>query len=182
MTKVICDWECTCWDKNTDRRREIIEIASVKCNDKWEIIDEFSEFVCPIICTEISPFCEKLTTITQNDVDKAGIFPEVLGRFKKWLDKSENNIFHSWGYFDKKQLQEDCDLHVVKFPFDNRHINLKNEIAKELGGIKERGMVQVLKYLKMPLIGTQHRGIDDCRNIAYICQKVFNKKQGEING
>jgi len=103
MTKVICDWECTCWDnsdKDTERTREIIEIASVKCDDSWKIIDEFSEFVCPIICTEISPFCTKLTTITQSEVNKAGIFPEVLNRFKKWLDQSQDNIFHSWGYFE----------------------------------------------------------------------------------
>lgn len=176
MATIICDWECTCWDLDEEQhRKEIIEFAAVRCDDKFNVVDEFCEFVCPLMRTEISSFCEKLTTITQKDVDKADIFPVVLERFKQWIDKSDNNIFHSWGYFDKKQLEEECSLHGVSYPFDRKHINLKNEIAKELGGIKERGMGQILKYLKMPLVGTQHRGIDDCRNIAKICQKVYNK-------
>lgn len=167
---VICDWECTCIkNKNISFQNEIIEMAAIKCDDNFNVISEFDMFVTPILNPILSDFCKELTSIKQTDIDNAKLFPFVLYEFNKWLKETENNIFHSWGNFDKNQLIKDCQLHNEEYPFDERHINLKKVVAKKLK-VKPKGMQPMMEYLKIPLIGIHHRGIDDCKNIARICQ------------
>jgi inhibitor of KinA sporulation pathway (predicted exonuclease) len=42
------------------------------------------------------------------------------------------------------------------------------------------GMDKMLDYLKLPLDGHHHSGIDDCRNIAKICRALMERKRVDI--
>jgi len=173
---LIIDLEATCW-KQRRNDNEIIEIGAVLLNHEYKIIKTFQTFVKPTKNPKLSPFCTKLTSIQQKQVDNAPGFPVALKRFIKQVEKASNRdikniIFCSWGYYDKHQFQKDCDLYNIEYPF-GKHRSLKHEFAKKKN-MKTKGMKQALKISDIKHDGTHHRALDDAQNIA----KIFIKEWG----
>ena len=145
---------------------EIIEIGAVLVDARsLTAVDEFQSFVRPVRHPVLHPFCTELTKITQDMVDAAPGFPEVLAQLCDRMLKRDGVVFASWGNYDKLQFHRDCTLHQLDYPFP-RHLNLKEELSRVQGHRKKLGMSQALRFLGLPLEGTHHRGIDDARNIA----------------
>lgn len=168
---LIIDLEATCCDKRTVPRHEmeIIEIGAVMLNRQtWEIDSEFEHFIKPVRNPILTEFCTNLTTISQQQVDAAPQFPEVMSKLVEWMNSFPNYIFCSWGNYDKTQFLQDCKFHNVPYPFGAEHKNIKQEFSEYLGVSRKFGMAQALQHLGMELKGTHHRGIDDAHNIAAI--------------
>jgi len=173
MNYIILDLEATCKENDQTFENEIIEIGAVKVNDKLETIDEFSAFLKPVINPILTPFCTKLTTITQPDVNGAKNPKQVIQDFISWCN-DDNYILCSWGFYDKKQFKHDCNYHRLQTRWLNPHISLKHQFA-EIKKIRPCGMGKALNMLKLPLEGTHHRGIDDARNISKIFKDCFGQ-------
>lgn len=172
MNYVVFDLEATCEEGKRDFPNETIEIGAQLYNEKLELVSEFNEFIRPILNPELTDFCKKLTSITQEQVDGADTFPDVYSRFQKWAGRSY--ILCSWGHYDKHQLQRDCQLHKLSDVWCSRHISLKHQFMKNHGqGKRKAGMFHALKYFGLELDGTHHRGIDDARNIGKIFVRDF---------
>ncbi|MDZ8051190.1 MAG: exonuclease domain-containing protein [Aulosira sp. ZfuVER01] len=168
---LIVDLEATCCDEGTVPRHEmeIIEIGAVMLNrTTWEIDSEFQRFIQPVRHPQLTKFCTKLTSITQQDVEKAPQFIDAISHFQEWMNSFPNHIFCSWGNYDKNQFIQDCKYHNIPYPFGSEHKNIKEEFSEYLGVSKRFGMAQALEHLGLELQGTHHRGIDDARNIAAI--------------
>ncbi|WP_282086669.1 3'-5' exonuclease [Aquimarina algiphila] len=176
MNYIILDLEATCWkDRSVQKQNEIIEIGAIKMNDSGESSSEFCEFIKPKINPTLSDFCIELTTITQNEIDNAGTYNEVIERFKKWINLDEPYMLCSWGFYDKKQFQKDCELHNLDTDWLQNHVSLKHQYADIKNLKKPIGMGGALKKENLTLEGTHHRGIDDARNIAKIFQANLGK-------
>jgi len=171
MNYIILDLEATCKENDQTFENEIIEIGAVKINSKLETVDEFSQFLKPVINPILTPFCTKLTTIKQSDVDSAKHPIRVIQDFIDWCSKDNylisSYLLCSWGFYDKKQFKHDCNYHRLNTRWLNNHISLKHQFA-EIKNIRPCGMGKALSMLKLPLEGTHHRGIDDAKNIAKI--------------
>lgn len=188
MKKYICvvDLEATCWQ---DRRApgpngegwihpvmETIEIGAVLVRIETLVpLATFDAFIRPVQNPILSDFCKSLTSIRQEDVDRAKTYPEVVTDFRNWMAGKgplAETLFGSWGRFDFTQLKQDSAYHIFQFPFDDdEHLNIKNHTAEKMGW-KPQGVSKALKRLKMDFLGTPHRGIDDARNIGRILQMV----------
>ncbi|MCB9641377.1 MAG: exonuclease domain-containing protein [Myxococcales bacterium] len=176
MTYVIVDFEATCCDDGSVPRHEmeIIEFGAVALDgDGPHILGEFQSFVCPSIHPYLTPFCTKLTSITQDMVDDAPNFPQVLKDFRAWLQTLEDPIFCSWGNYDRNQLRQDCTYHKQPFPFSWKHINIKEKFAQNVGLPKGVGLGQALRKVGLRFVGKAHRGIDDARNMAALSGHIF---------
>jgi ERI1 exoribonuclease 3 len=57
--------------------------------------------------------------------------------------------------------------------FQDRVINIKTAFQKTYGH-KGRGMANMLRALKMDLVGRHHSGIDDCGNILRIVKRMVD--------
>jgi 3'-5' exoribonuclease 1 len=177
---LIIDLEATCWENHLNKENmETIEIGAVLVNNDYKIIEKYQTFIKPIKNPILSKFCKDLTSIKQEDIDNAKIFPISFKNFIQWVEtKSKcdmaNIVFCSWGYYDKKQLIKDCELHNIKYPFQN-HYSLKHIFAETKKLKKPVGMKKALQICKIPLKGEHHRGIDDARNIAkiFIQEKII---------
>ena len=112
MTYIVFDLEATCEKDDRDFKREIIEIGAVRVNNNFEMADEFSAFIKPVINPKLTLFCSELTSINQSDVDGAETFPVVLDRFKKWIG-TKDYILCSWGFYDKTQFMKDCHSNFI---------------------------------------------------------------------
>ena len=175
MHYIVLDLEATCWEKKAKKTNEIIEIGAVAVDHKMDILDEFNTFVKPMIHPILSDFCTQLTSIKQEDVDTAAMYPEVITNFQQWiLEFGEDYFLCSWGYYDKNQFVQDCNLHSLDKDWLKNHISLKHQYGYLRNMRRPPGMKAALKLENIQLEGTHHRGIDDARNITKIFLKYFD--------
>ncbi|MFO7904156.1 MAG: exonuclease domain-containing protein [Planctomycetota bacterium] len=172
---LVIDLEATCCDSETvpQGETEIIEIGAVMADARsLQPVDEFGAFVRPVRHPILTEFCSQLTSITQQQVDGAMGFPDVLVGLIQWAAAYPNHLFSSWGEYDRKQLARDCSFHRVRYPFED-HLNVKRCFAKAMGLRKPDGMAPALRRVGLPLQGTHHRGIDDARNIVRLLPYIL---------
>lgn len=174
---MVVDLEATCWENNVDgldRRQtvddmEIIEFGCVLANEDGRIIDCKSFLVRPQLYPELTAFCTQLTTITQEYVDASPVYVDVVKQIDIWLAAYDLFAWGSWGQYDKNQIEAERRRHTCSPAFNYRpHLNLKKLWRKENGSGKSRngGLHNALSFHNLASEGTQHRGIDDARNIA----------------
>ena len=174
MYYIVFDLEATCWKHRDQTPNEIIEIGAVKVNAIGLIIDEFQSFVRPKVHPTLSDFCTQLTSISQEQIDQAPTFDQVIHDFKPWIGVgTEDYLLCSWGFYDRKQLRLDSDLFEMDKRWINKHISVKHQHHKLANTSRPLGMAEALELEGIPLNGTHHRGIDDARNITRIFQKYF---------
>lgn len=176
MQYIIFDLEATCWDNEvlkTKNKSEIIEIGAVKVNDNLKIVSEFQVYIKPILHPKLSNFCTQLTGIEQKTVDEGKSFKEALKDFQNWIGDEEYYLC-SFGFYDKKQMKEDCQLHNLSTSFLKNHISIKHQYMQNRG-LKRTGMPSVLKDLGIKLEGRHHSGLDDSKNIAEIFIAIFDE-------
>lgn len=172
---LVIDLEATCDENHRIVRdqTEIIEIGAVlAAEDTLEIVDELQTFVKPIVHPILTPFCKKLTSISQEQVDQAPKFPQALDRLRAFVGK-RRVLFCSWGDYDKNQFSRDAARHRVSLPFGRDHMNLKRAFSDSLGESRAYGVGQALTRVGLRFEGTAHRGIDDARNIARLLPTIL---------
>ena len=176
---LVIDLEATCSDDESLPREEmeIIEIGAVLV-DAASLTPqaEFQSFVKPMRHKILKPFCTELTTITQADVDRAPRFPQAILKLGEFI-KNKDILFCSWGGYDRNQLRRDAQHHRVKLPLGERHMNIKEAFSRRLGESRQYGTGQALRRLGLAFTGTQHRAIDDARNIARMLPFVLGEHE-----
>ena len=180
---LVIDVESTCWEDpekpGPKEFSEIIEIGiAVVDIKKLEIVRNECIMVRPQ-SSRISNFCTKLTTLTQEQVDKGITYQEAMKKLQKDFE-SNDRTFVSWGDYDRKMFERNCKDYNVKYPFGPRHMNLKNAFTMLHGLDREPGMDGALDYIGLKLSGTHHRGIDDARNIGHIFIDCLGKFRKDI--
>jgi inhibitor of KinA sporulation pathway (predicted exonuclease) len=113
----------------------------------------------------VSPFCTRLTTLTQEEADRGVPFAEACGILRKKYE-SRDRVWASFGDFDRKHFDHQCRAWDVPYPFGPRHLNVKTLFALIHGLPAEVGMDGALRKAGLPLEGTHHRAGDDAWNIA----------------
>ncbi|XP_005562678.2 3'-5' exoribonuclease 1 isoform X4 [Macaca thibetana thibetana] len=130
----IIDFEATCEEGNPPEFvHEIIEFPVVLLNTHTlEIEDTFQQYVRPEINTQLSDFCISLTGITQDQVDRADTFPQVLKKVIDWMKLKELGTKYKYsiltdGSWDmSKFLNIQCQLSRLKYPpFAKKWINIR---------------------------------------------------------
>ncbi len=174
---LVIDLEATCDDGGAvpKAEMEIIEIGAVLVERATlRAVGDFQTFVRPVRHPTLTPFCTRLTSITQADVDAAPRFPDAMNALRRFVGARAAR-FCSWGDYDRKQFEQDALHHAVALPFGNRHTNLKARFSEAIGDTKRYGMDGALARVGLALEGTHHRGIDDARNIARLLPWVLGR-------
>jgi inhibitor of KinA sporulation pathway (predicted exonuclease) len=165
---LVVDLEATCDEHHHIPRdeTEIIELGAVLVDGQTLLpVQEWQSFVRPVVRVRLTPFCTKLTSIVQSDVEHAPGFAEVSMAFARFL-AGRDALFCSWGDYDRAQLVRDSERHAVVNPVAGAHFNIKEAFNQQVGDGKRRGVSQALSRAGLRFEGTAHRGIDDARNIA----------------
>lgn len=187
MRWVVVDLEATCWSVDEDpalsadqrNECETIEIGAVRIDPvTWVPGDTFRAVVRPRRHPRLSAFCTGLTGLGQPEVDAAPYFPEVFASFLAWLDGDEDLILASWGAWDDRQLRRDAARWNLPEP-RWEGFNVKRAFAKRAqrdraprGGWM--GLRSALTHLGGTFVGTQHRGLDDARNVAWVLSRLHD--------
>lgn len=172
---IVVDIESTCWEEPAeDNISEIIEIGITPIDTKSKNVLETKNILVKPTNSKISEFCTKLTTLTDNDVNSGVSFKDACDMLVNTFD-SKRRVWASYGNYDKRQFEDQCERENIEYPFFRSHINIKTLFAITHSLKKEVGMIKALNILQMPLVGTHHRGGDDSRNIANILLKILFK-------
>ncbi|MBW4493449.1 MAG: exonuclease domain-containing protein [Oscillatoria princeps RMCB-10] len=171
---IVIDVECTCWEgaPPAGEESEIIEIGICALDvATGQRIERESILVKPER-SRLSEFCTQLTTLTQEQVDRGIPFARACSILtQQYLSKER--VWASYGDYDRRQFERQCQSRNVSYPFGPTHINVKNLFAITHALPHEAGMAEALELLNLPLEGTHHRGGDDAWNIAGILSQVL---------
>jgi inhibitor of KinA sporulation pathway (predicted exonuclease) len=165
---IVVDVESTCWEGKAPlgQLSEIIEIGVCRFDlTTRERSDPASLLVKPCR-SQVSPFCTQLTTLTPAMLEDGMSFEAACQMLRQTYASAEHP-WVSWGAYDRKMFQSQCQAFGVEYPFGPQHLNLKAAFAR-LHNVRPMGMAGALAMLGLPLEGTHHRGGDDAWNIALI--------------
>lgn len=151
---------------------EIIEIGAVVVDEQGREQDHFQSFVLPTRRPQLTRFCRELTHIDQAAVDRAPTLAQLQARLEPWLREHAPRLqgWLSWGNYDRQQFacewrQQRISSCLAELP----HFNLKKLFNRQFRaeiGRKQVGLRRALEFSGLSFRGTEHRGIDDARNIA----------------
>lgn len=176
----VIDFEATCEKDNPkDYIHEIIEFPAVLLDaTTLEVVSEFHEYCKPQCKTQLTEFCQELTGITQETVDNADAFPEVLSKFEQWLTDHKLGSEYKFGVVTDGHwdmglcFSRQCRLCSIPVPkFARKWINLR-KLYRNFYKVSKGTLEDMVKNLGMRFEGRPHSGIDDARNIARILQKM----------
>lgn len=165
----VVDVEATCWEKQppAGQVNEIIEIGLCVVDvRRRERVSRHRILVRPAR-SRVSEFCTELTGLTQDEVDTGITFQEACALLDR-EHRSRLRAWASWGDYDRKQFQRQCEPSGVRYPFGSRHTNAKALFSEAHGLRKRLGMKAALAHLGFPLEGRHHSGVDDAWNIGGI--------------
>lgn len=151
---------------------EIIEIGAVLIDEQGRELDHFQHFVQPTRRRQLTAFCRELTHISQADVDAAPTLKQLQPCFENWLQAHLAHLqgWLSWGNYDRQQFEVEWRRQqIASVLAEVAHFNLKKLFSRQFKsrvGRKQVGLNKALELSGLSFRGTQHRGIDDARNIA----------------
>lgn len=179
----IIDFEATCEEGNpAEFLHEIIEFPVVLLNTHTlEIEDTFQQYVRPAVNAQLSDFCIGLTGITQDQVDRADAFPQVLKKVIEWMKSKELGTKYKYciltdGSWDmSKFLNIQCQLSRLKYPsFAKKWINIRKSYGNFYKVPRSQTKLTImLEKLGMDYDGRPHSGLDDSKNIARIAVRML---------
>ncbi len=173
---VVVDVEATCWEGNPppDQESEIIEIGLCRLDvASTQRLEKQSILVRPVRST-VSAFCTQLTTLTQEQVEQGIAFADACALLRSEF-RAHERVWASYGDYDRRQFEQQCQRMQVAYPFGKSHVNVKALFALAHGLHHDVGMDEALRLLSLPLEGTHHRGGDDAWNIAAILGDLLRR-------
>lgn len=173
---VVIDVESTCWEgaPPPGQESEIIEIGVGTIDvATGERLARDDLLVRPE-ASSVSAFCTELTTLTQQQVDGGISFAEACDVLQGTY-RTKDRLWASYGDYDRRQFERQCQARGVAYPFGPGHLNVKTLFAIIHALPREVGMDAALERLGLPLDGTHHRAGDDAWNIALILASLIRK-------
>ncbi|XP_059469252.1 ERI1 exoribonuclease 3-like [Neocloeon triangulifer] len=175
---LVLDFEATCEENKKIDVQEIIEFPCIKVNAiSLEPEAIFHQYVMPTVNPELSHFCTKLTGITQEMLEGQSNFKQTMQQFDQWLHEqgcaNNRSTFVTCGDWDLKiQLPKQCQTEGIELPqYFTSWINIKHSFAEATSQFP-RGIVDMMSRLNLKPLGRLHSGIDDCRNLTKVLQKL----------
>jgi len=174
----VVDVEATCWDGPVPvgMVNEIIEIGLTVIDlQEGRRVGKHSILVRPQR-SMVSDFCTELTSLTQDQVDGGITFAQACKLMA--VDFAAGvHCWASWGDYDRKQFERQCQATKTPYPFGHRHVNAKAVFTEAHGLRKRPGMAEALNVAGLPLEGRHHRGDDDAWNIAALVLDLHERGQ-----
>ncbi len=181
---LIIDLEATCEDRNLPQSnnftQEIIEFPVLLYDTRQrKCVGVFHSFCRPVKLPKLTPFCQNLTGITQDQVDRSVEFRELFRQLEHWL-LDQNHLREQrcavvcdcsadMGKFMSKQ----CQLSEVPMPdWAKVWINLSMAFRQfyRIPSGQKTHLKCMLELLGLSFVGQPHSGLHDAMNIMRVVQ------------
>ena len=115
MNLIVLDleWNCPTVGKKSIQGLggEIIQIGAVKIDENCKVLDSFDACIKPQRYTKMNKYVEKLTLITDEDLQKGLPIDAVTAGFKAWC--GDEFVFLTWGPDDFRVLEENLTYYEL---------------------------------------------------------------------
>lgn len=150
---------------------EVIEIGAVKLNDKYVMIDEFSQLIKPEVYHEMHQITSRLIHLQMKELERGKPFQEVAGNFLDWCG-TEEYMFCTWGSLDLTELQRNMKFFDMTPLSDGPIAYLDVQKLFSLAfedGKSRRALEYAVDMMKLEKDIPFHRAFSD----AYYTAKIF---------
>ena len=155
---------------------EIIQIGAVMMDESYQMIEEFSTYVCPVY-GKVDCFIKNLTGITEKDVRTAPSLEEALRSMLLWIGDREVS-FYAWSDTDYFQIRREirakgmdaAEMAVYTNP-DN-WIDYQKTIEKRFKLGRLISLPDALDLAELDQEGRLHDGLVDAYNTARIITEI----------
>ena len=189
----LLDIEMTCDGKQEDGKfiddgrmkhtqREIISVGFVVCDDKYNIKNRYSSFVKPVHNTIITDYCENLTGITQNDVDRGKKCNNAFRDIREMCKKYSVDYVFTFGNADKagistsaKWIRKKGDKVNNLYFISEKIIDVRPTILKGIDCKNYRrspSLSKIAEKLEVKMKGKEHDALNDAVLLYKICRKL----------
>ena len=176
---IFWDTEYTSWENSDDLMQtgagqdyEIFQIAAVKLDPKnaWKEVDSLNVLIKPTKNPKLSDYVQKLTGITQKDIEREGLSPQE--GIKQFADFSEGLMSYSFGN-DAFPLSSTCRINNIPLPRSKQNFH-DVRLYFERAGLQVTGYSSgtIHKALNIQMSGHVHNALHDCRSIAETTKKL----------
>lgn len=179
---LVIDVEATCWEQGkppAGQEPEIIEIGvcvlDVLTGDP---LHAASILIRPEH-SEVTPFCTDLTSLTPAQLERAVTFEHACKILQRRY-QSRARVWASYGDFDRRQIERQCQARGIAFPLGPTHINVKSLFAVMHGLPQEVSMLRALEMVNLLPQGHHHRGVDDARNTALLLSRLLMQRRAVL--
>jgi inhibitor of KinA sporulation pathway (predicted exonuclease) len=184
MNYIVFDMEFTVLRKS-QHTADILEVGAIKLSDddgQLSMVDLFHTYVKPYHHRTITALTTDFTGITQEQVDTAPAFKEVVNDFKSWLGE-EPYYLCSWGPDDKHQLLRHCSIHNVEVGWIQNYNDIQLIFTRLQGGDHGQrwGLKRALEAKDISFLGKPHNALDDAFNTAKLFISIFPMLKLEEN-
>jgi len=172
--------------------QEIIEIAVQLVDAKtFTVSKEFTKYVKPLHRIKLTPYCVKVTGISQENVDAGRSFRPLFAEFMAWLAEikivGKRIIPVVLDHQLRAVLKEQCSLSSCVYPeFAKTWISLKSEYERIMGQPppmdKGLDINEMLKALKLDCIGNEkyRNATDGVRNNIILLKYLSEKAKAPL--
>jgi len=174
MNYIIYDLELNSKPFKSSLPNEIIEIGAVKLDSNLNEIDTFQAFIKPKYFKKLFPVVKRKTKITQEDINSAENFKEVITNFRNWI--GDNYILVSWGHDDIHHLVTGCKINKLASNWLKKNIDLQKQVSSiyNVPPGQRYSLENALNILGIEAEENLHRALADARYTAQIFQKTFD--------
>ncbi|MDG0866416.1 3'-5' exonuclease [Candidatus Lucifugimonas marina] len=175
---LLIDSEFTCWEgslasgwSDPDFPAEIIEVGIIAYQPVTQKrIAHFSSLAKPIVNPELSDYALDLLPITQDEIDNAPSYTDMIEAIKTWIlayaDPDSPTV--GWGLLDRRFITLHGERCGVSDPFGDRPHIAMDVLAKTALGI-ERSMNIEREFVRdrfgLKDISDRHRALNDAEDL-----------------
>ncbi len=180
---IVVDTEYTTWPGALEngwsapgQHREVVQIAALRVDENFVVQDRFNILVRPRVNPVLSDLFIKLTTLTQEQVDRDGVaFPDALQAFSDFCRQYKIICMNA----DEAVFRENCRLNDVAFSFPASWHRLRPFLEKNDVDVKTHASGDLHKLTPAPLAtGHTHLASHDVESMA--CWLAHAKKTGVL--
>jgi len=156
---------------------EVIEIGASLVNRQGRELDHFQRFVRPQRRPLLTPFCRKLTHITQANHGQRRALRRCVGAVRALAGSRHQAHLEgwaSWGDYDRQQLELEWQRHgLSKRAGPNAPYQSQATLCQGRRLDKPTGLNSALQLAGMQFNGQQHRALEDARNTARLLPLIL---------
>ena len=164
---------------------ELIQIGAVMLDESYETVDSFVTFVKPRFGA-VDGFIERLTGISQADVESAPSTEEALEAFLEWMP--EDAVMVSWSDSDINQIYAELDGKEIDCIDVDRledllydSIDCQLEFDERIGSQRCYGLANALSITGIDCDVDIHDALVDAKNTALLFKKLKTEKELQMS-
>lgn len=149
---------------------EIIQIGAVKLDDNLQIVDTFNEIIKPVFYKTMNKEVEKVTFITDRDIESGKSFQSAVHSFKDWC--GTNDIILTWGHHDIKTLVDNLTIHGLETDWIPENYDAQWMFDDQITMEGRRYSLDYARYIFNVKGRNAHNALNDAANTAEVIQHL----------